>query len=673
MSKIPTNFDAHMPERVLRKSWRIWSADWRRLPHTPYGYLSKLQTAQSILNNEETIMKAFIKASLVAVFAAALSGCGGGGGGSGGASPNLNVILPGPPPSQDAQSVPANSPNFTDLPLGLRPVLYVLVNFSDWTTELSSSVHYDRMYYSDFGVQDYYDRLFKQRISIVPASESYGNANDGIVRLTIDLPHPNDPKNSSEMASLLLSSGNILGQYVDAKALDADNDGVLRVDELNIIFVVAGRSSCSFCVDNPLPQVRAFARTGDALVISGVDVPQFAVAPERGTYTSLGINDNVALVEVVHELGHSVFGASDHYGEEADGSYKSYLDGWCVMDASGYFRNADGFYGPQNMAGYTKLETNIVRALEIKETGALAIDSAARSVVNSAGEDTGVTRVWLDPYKLRESLVLEYRDSTGYDSFLPTGGTIVTRVQSLASGGSGQPASYRRASLVEGSAEKGAFLVGSNATFSQKISTPGMAEGPGDTSPSVYLYYKGVSGDTAGYDVQIEDFGPRRGHLRYDEVPSDEINGHSLRRYYGYDGQSSASGGTIFVNDTEFNTIDGMEIRVRDKSTVKIEVYAGILDDGTPYDLLSNESFSLSNAGWNRVFFSNPLRFPQAQSRFVTVEIETPSVDQFVYPTSYNSGRTMHEVQTYVSSDGMSYQLRRDRRIAHLLLMSSQE
>ena len=119
--------------------------------------------------------------------------------------------------------------------------------------------------------------------------------------------------------------------------------------------------------------------------------------------------------------------------------------------------------------------------------------------------------------------------------------------------------------------------------------------------------------------------------------------------------------------------IDGMEIRVRDKSTVKIEVYAGILDDGTPYDLLSNQSFSLSNAGWNRVFFSNPLRFPQAQSRFVTVEIETPSVDQFVYPTSYNSGRTMHKVQTYVSSDGMSYQLRRDRRIAHLLLMSSQE
>jgi M6 family metalloprotease-like protein len=601
----------------------------------------------------------------------ALSGCGGGGGG--GASPNLNVILPGPPPSQDAQPVPANSPNFTDLPLGLRPVLYVLVNFSDWTTELSSSVHYDRMYYSDFGVQDYYDRLFKQRISIVPASESYGNANDGIVRLTIDSPHPNDPKKQSEMVSLLLSSGNILAQYVDAKALDADNDGVLRVDELNIIFVVAGRSSCSSCVDNPLPQVRAFARKGDALVISGVDVPQFAVAPERGTYTSLGINDNVALVEVVHELGHSVFGASDHYGEEDNGSFKSYLDGWCVMDTSGYFRNADGFYGPQNMAGYTKLETNIVRALEIEETGSIAITAAARSVVNDAREDTGIARIWLDPYKLRESLVLEYRDSTGYDSFLPSEGAITTRVQSLADGGSSQPASYRRAALVEGTGERGALSIGNGGTVAQKVSTPGMAERPGDTSPSVYLYYKGVSGDTAGYDVQIEDFGPRRGHLRYDEVPSDEINGHSYLRYYGYDGQSSAYGGTIFVNDTEFNMIDGMEIRVRDKSTVKIEVYAGILDDGTPYDLLSNQSFSLSNAGWNRVFFSNPVRFPQDQSRFVAVEIETPSIDQFVYPRSYNSGRTAHEVQTYASSDGISYLLRSDSRIAHLLLMSSQE
>ena len=120
----------------------------------------------------------------------------------------------------------------------------------------------------------------------------------------------------------------------------------------------------------------------DELVISGIDVPQFAVAPERGSYTSFGINDNRALASVVHELWHSVFGPSDHYGKEADGSSKSYLNIWCVMDTSGDFRNADDFYGPQNMPGYTNLESNIVRALEIKETRALAIDSAARRVMS---------------------------------------------------------------------------------------------------------------------------------------------------------------------------------------------------------------------------------------------------------------------------------------------------
>ena len=52
------------------------------------------------------------------------------------------------------------------------------------------------------------------------------------------------------------------------------------------------------------------------------------------------------------------------------------------MDTSGDFRNADDFYGPQNMPGYTNLESNIVRALEIKETRALAIDSAARRVMS---------------------------------------------------------------------------------------------------------------------------------------------------------------------------------------------------------------------------------------------------------------------------------------------------
>ena len=607
-----------------------------------------------------------------------LSGCGGGGDG-GLSSPNMNPPLLSPLPPTDGKPISTISPNFTDLPLGERPVLYVLVDFSDWTIERSDSVHYNRMYYSDFGVQDYYNRLFKERINIVPAPESYGVKNDGIVRVTIDSPHPNDIENFSKISKLLFSTGSTLAQHINAKALDSDNDGVLRVDELNIIFVVAGRSWCSSgCVNAPLPEVRAFtilnkfSEYGDALVIGGIDVPNFAVSPERGFYSSSGIEDNKAIASAVHELGHSIFGASDHYGEEQDSSFENYLNGWGIMDTSGYYR-ADGHYGPQNMAGYTKLETNIVRSVEIEETGSIAITAAARSVVNDAREDTGVARIWLDPYKLRESLVLEYRDSTGYDSFLPAEGTIITRVQSLADPGASQPALYRRAALIEGRAERGALLIGDGGTITQKTSTPGMAERPGDASPWVYLYYKGVLGDTADYDVQIEDFGPRRGHLRYDEVPSDETNTHSGETVYGYAGQSSAYGGTIFVNDTEFNTIDGMEIRVRDKSTVKIEIYAGILDDGTPYDLLSNQSFTVSDSGWNRVFFSNPARFPQGQSRFVTVKIETPAIDQYVIPLSRNSGRTMHEVQTYASKDGMTYKLKSDYRIRHILLMSLPE
>ena len=611
-----------------------------------------------------------------------LVACGGGSGGGGNAPPPPTVT---PPPEPEPQPIAPQAPTIPTVQYGDRPVLYVLVDFNDWQTELDDETHFERMYYDNYGVFDYYRRLFKGRVQITAAAETYGTPNDGIIRVRADQNHPNDSTDRKAMTDVLISLSENIDEYVDATRFDTDGNGYLTPDELSIAFVVAGKSKCKRgCLQNDLPDVRGFAvsrssdsESGDAIILDGVVAPNFGVQPERGLLGVGGYEDSFAITTLIHEVGHFVFGVSDHYGEyEGQDDFVSYLNDWCLFSGGPQRRPGDRSLGPQIMGGYTRLETNLIRAQKVNESGTIGLDSAATSNIDDSRIDSSLARVWLDPYEVRESLVFEYRDNKGYDSFLGGSGALVTRAQSLANSVASAPAGYRRAELVSGgSGYDGAIGIGQTAEITARTDTPGYTEDPVYAARTASLQYDGVSNDRAFFNTSIDEYGPPRGHLRYDNVLGDETNFHTRTGQYGYEGRTKAYAGTIYVNTTEFDTIDGMEVPVRGDSTITIEIYASILDDGTPFDLISSEIFTVEGDGWQRIFFENPLEFEPGSSRFIVVGIEnnTPEQSQYVLPVSKFTDRGTYEVRSYASTDGLRFSAVNDFRFRKVLLMSKQQ
>ena len=611
-----------------------------------------------------------------------LVACGGGSEGGGNTRPPPTVT---PPPEPEPQPIVPQAPTIPTVQYGERPVLYVLVDFNDWQTELDDETHFERMYYDNYGVFDYYRRLFKGRVQITAAAETYGTPNDGIIRVRTDQNHPNDPIDKESMVDVLISLSENIDEYVDATSFDADGNGYLTPDELSIAFVVAGKSPCKRgCLQNDLPDVRGFAilrgtdaESGDVIILDGVVAPHFGVQPERGLLGVGGYVDSFAITTLIHEVGHFVFGVSDHYGEYEDQDDSvSYLNDWCLFSGGAQRRPSDGALGPQIMGGYTRLETNLIKAQKVNESAVIGLDSAATSTIDDARIDSSLARIWLDPYEVRESLVFEYRDNKGYDSFLGGSGALITRTHSLANSGNSAPEDYRRAKLLSGgSGYDGSVGIGQTAELTARTDTPGYTEDPVYAARTASLQYDGVSNDRAFFNTSIDEYGPPRGHLRYDNSPGDETNVHTRTGRFGYEATTKAYAGTIYVNTTDFDTVDGMEVPVQGDSTITIEIYADILDDGTPFDLLSSETFSVEGDGWQRVFFENPLEFEPGSSRFIVVGIEnnTPEQSQFILPVSKVTDRDTYEVQSYISNDGLKFSDFNDGRFRKVLLMSKQQ
>lgn len=565
--------------------------------------------------------------------------------------------------------VDADAPTIARAEFGERPVLYVLVDFLDYQVELSDQQHLDRMFYENFSVADYYSRLFKNRIQIVAAPESYQNEGDGLVRVTVDENHPDDIEASDTLFQMLVSTAAQLEDFLDAAALDVDDNGVLTSDELTIAFVVAGQDWCRDSCSHNLPQVRGFTRFsfGDAnggLVMDGIQVPNIAIQPERGEF-----NDQTALSVLVHELGHAVFGVSDHYGETAAGEFVNYLGPWCQFSQSRLLRASDGVSGPQYMSGYAKLETNLVRALDVSgQDSEISVDSASTSEITDDRLDSSLARVWLDPYGVRESVLLEYRDTQGYDSFLANSGAIITRTQSLAVG-SNVASEYRRAVLVGGQGSNGAQSDGEVQVLDAQDDTFGYAPNPTYAPSSLTLTYRGTDDGKAQFDSQLDQYSPPSGHLRYDLYSGDEDNYFVRQFYAGYaDWQDPVFAGTVYSNSTDFDVIDGLEVHTRGDAVVTLSFYKDVLEDGTPFDLISEESFTVEGKGWHRLYLQFPVEFRPNDRLFVVSGISDYGEE---YPLSMvKHANEIPNNATFMSSSGLTFFRTDDRLWRKILLLS---
>ncbi len=106
-------------------------------------------------------------------------------------------------------------------------------------------------------VVDYYDKNSHGKYRVVPAKESYGIADDGVISVTVNQNHPNCSTKTSgdacntKLKAVFSEAYQKLDQYINLAQYDTDSSGRVEPTELSVMFVFAGGDLAANQLDRP--------------------------------------------------------------------------------------------------------------------------------------------------------------------------------------------------------------------------------------------------------------------------------------------------------------------------------------------------------------------------------------------------------------------------------------
>ncbi len=510
-----------------------------------------------------------------------------------------------------------------------QPLLVVQVSFSDQRMKHDFG---QRVFgQSGQSVVDYFEKNSKGKFKVVPAIESYGTENDGVIDVTVTQIHPDCHFSDSQglcddkLNRVFAEAYQKLDPYLDLASYDSDQNGTVDAGELSVMFVFAGGDRSTGYLDKPAIWPHKFSH-GD-VTLDGATINDYCVFADYQAQhqSTLGV--------IVHELGHLMLGLPDLYARNSEGSIGS----WGVMGYGSWaMKPGDSYQGetPVNMSAWSKHAAGFVLP-EIAHQS-----SNPHELVNDE-----VKLVYLDPY-LKEygpRVYLENRTFTNYDQALAAEGVLAMSVNILNQfNGEGDMQVQVMQADGYGELEKGYQSDG------RDLYPNGSASISDHTAP-------GLSG-IAGYDtdVTISDiFSGASGGGFLLTKPSDVNKSAWLNSFYQEYVYSSGDDVLAVTLDLPRNTqLDGLQLYAQ-KTTYQSEMtyrvwrfpYAGSNDltltlDENNGELLYQGAFEVSS----RVLFSQPVQLSAGQHLLV-VEIEGGEFEQ-----SFNFGRLLDtELQTQPS------------------------
>ncbi|KIW69503.1 hypothetical protein PV04_05376 [Phialophora macrospora] len=287
-------------------------------------------------------------------------------------------------------------------------VLVVLVDFSDQQMSPDhDAAHFDRLFFRPGGVghgsvSEYYHDVSGRKISLVgrvvgpfrmPHPKTYyanGDAGRGGPGGTIS---PNTRDLGEDAVTAVVAQLPDLGDY--------DNDHNRYVDAFILVHAGSGAEQSGSKEDIWSVKWMLYRQR----VVGRASVYGFLTIPEDA---QVGV--------CVHELGHLLFGWPDLY--DADNSSPG-IGNWCVM-AGGSWGGSPAGSRPCHPSAWCKSQQGWVT--EVNETDNRPV----------ALQDVKIThdihRMWTNGHPSNEYFLLENRQQTGYDAFLPAGGLLIWHI-----------------------------------------------------------------------------------------------------------------------------------------------------------------------------------------------------------------------------------------------------
>jgi M6 family metalloprotease-like protein len=237
---------------------------------------------------------------------------------------------------------------------GSQRVLVLLVQFANRTLLTSEAQWANLIFGTAFSnISHYYREVSYNHLDLIPATESYGTANDGVVKVTLLSNHPNTGGSLTDANRQIVQDALIAAdEFVNFAAFDDDSNGSISSDELHIAVVVAGyeasyRGVAASCSPNVWAHTWSLFGTVAAPTLEGKIV---ASSAGRGNYTQqaewhCSTSDNpghmATIGQFVHELGHTLW-LPDEY--DTDGSSAG-IGNWGVMGGGSWNTCSGGYPG----------------------------------------------------------------------------------------------------------------------------------------------------------------------------------------------------------------------------------------------------------------------------------------------------------------------------------------
>ncbi|WP_430461974.1 M6 family metalloprotease domain-containing protein [Thalassolituus sp. LLYu03] len=467
-------------------------------------------------------------------------------------------------------------------------LLVVRVAFADQAFTYSDDDIAQRFFGSSDSVQAYFLENSYGKFRVLPAAESSGTANDGVVRITLNSAHP-DFGNSYSGSSQALAREVLaqVGAGLDLSAYDQNQDGWLDPNELGLVIMVAGYEQAYGGAATTHPRVWAHKASTYQGSVGNELFSEYALFGERH-------QSHLATIGVIcHELGHLLFDLPDLYDTSGSGLG---IGRWGLMGLGGWNRDS-GYAGerPAHLLGWSKQQAGFIDPQELKA----GVNELELRAVSDAGD---VVEVNLDAYRHGERLLLEHRHQSGYDAGLPGSGVLVTRINDLAGFGSlSASATDLRLLAIEEADGRDDLLSNSNlgeasdvfSSASGQLLFSAAADAAGGNSVELLAVEAGVVADLS---VELASV-PSGNNLGLDELPANAV-------YGSYGGSAQLR---VLLAADNLLSADGIDFYALGSGTVLVDLSA----DGQR--LLSGQSFSVQK-GWNRLLWSNPLNLTGARN-----------------------------------------------------------
>jgi M6 family metalloprotease-like protein len=313
---------------------------------------------------------------------------------------------------------------------GSQPVLVLLASFTDRNGTYTAANFASSMFGASNSVKDYYSDASFGLLTLTPAAETHGTANDGVVGwLNLEYAHPNtgssvDDRNKTIVKTALTKAD----PYVNFAAFDTNGDGYISNTELHIIVVVAGfERAFSGTSPSVWGHRSAFNLTVTPPVLDGKILGDFDHSGGYAQFGEIHLDHQATIGIMAHEMGHDLTWP-DLY--DTDDSSEG-VGNWSLMGSGNWTGITQPGDSPSLPDAFLKWYQGWITPTTVN--GTLTGASIQQAETNAKAyllrpNPNGVDWNFRVTSGSGEYFLVENRQQTGYDAALPGCGLLIWHI-----------------------------------------------------------------------------------------------------------------------------------------------------------------------------------------------------------------------------------------------------